>query len=235
MRNYIILNGISSETITGLLIQNLPPISKPKQRVNIEEIDGRSGDIVTYLGYSAYDKQFEIGLYGDYDIDDVISFFNSQGTIIFSNEEDKYYNYQIIEQIDFERLVRYRTATVKIHVQPFKFSTIETPLSYEIGENQTSIKVFNSGNYKSNPKLTVYGTGSIVFALNGTNILTINLGDEGNITIDTAELEAYKGTVLKNRLVSGDYDKFALLKGENTISWTGTVTKIEIDQYSRWI
>ena len=138
MRNYIILNGISSETITGLLIQNLPPISKPKQRVNIEEIDGRSGDIVTYLGYSAYDKQFEIGLYGDYDIDDVISFFNSQGTIIFSNEEDKYYNYQIIEQIDFERLVRYRTATVKVHVQPFKFSSVESSKIFDI-TTQTSI------------------------------------------------------------------------------------------------
>ena len=39
MRDYIILNGTSSQTIPGLLIQNLPPISKPKQRVEIEEID----------------------------------------------------------------------------------------------------------------------------------------------------------------------------------------------------
>ena len=119
-------------------------------------------------------------------------------------------------------------------MQPFKYSTTETPLAYEIDE-QTAIKVFNSGNYKSKPKMTIYGTGQIVLALNGTNILTINLGAEGSITIDTATLEAYKGTVLKNRLVKGDYDKFALIKGENTISWTGTVSKIEIDDYSRWI
>ena len=42
-------------------------------------------------------------------------------------------------------------------------------------------------------------------------------------------------SVIENRLVKGDYDKFALIKGENTISWTGTVSKIEIDDYSRWI
>ena len=90
MQNYIILNGTSSVTIKGLLIQNLPPISKPKIRANIEEIDGRDGDIVTTLGYGAYDKEFSIGLYGDFDIDEIIQFFNSSGTVTFSNEDDKY-------------------------------------------------------------------------------------------------------------------------------------------------
>lgn len=125
MRNYIILNGTSSNSITGLLIQALAPISKPLIRTEIEEIDGRDGDIVTPLGYSAYDKEITIGLYGNYDIDEVIAFFNSEGTVVFSNEPDKYYYYQIYEQIDFERLVRFKTASVTLHVQPFKYSDTE--------------------------------------------------------------------------------------------------------------
>ena len=122
MRNYIILNGNISTNISGLLIQSLPPISKPKIRTEVEEIDGRDGDIVTKLGYSAYDKEISIGLSYNYDIDEIINYFNSEGIVIFSNEPDKYYKYQILEQIDFERLIRFKTATVTLHMQPFKYS-----------------------------------------------------------------------------------------------------------------
>ena len=125
MRNYIILNGKNSNEINGLLIQELPPISKPQIRTEIEEIDGRDGDIVTKLGFAAYDKEISVGLYKDFDINEIIAYFNSEGTIVFSNEPDKYYNYQIIDQIDFERLVRYRTATIRMHCQPFKYSTTQ--------------------------------------------------------------------------------------------------------------
>lgn len=123
--NYIVLNGINSNTINGLLISTLPPITKPPIRVQIEEIDGRDGDLVTPLGYAAYDKTFQIGLYGDYDINEVIAYFDSSGTVTFSNEDDKFYNYKIIEKIDFERLIRFKTATVTMHVQPFKYSLVD--------------------------------------------------------------------------------------------------------------
>ena len=89
--NYIELNGKSSLDVQGLLVQSLAPITKPKIRTQVEEIDGRDGDIVTRLGYSAYDKEISIGLYGNYDIDEVIQYFveNDKGTVLFSNEEEE--------------------------------------------------------------------------------------------------------------------------------------------------
>lgn len=125
MINYIELNGEKSTSVNGLIIQSLPPISKPKMRTSIETIDGRDGDIVTKLGYSAYDKEVSIGLHGDFDIDDAIAFFDSEGEVVFGNEPDKYYRYQILDQIDFERLIRFRTAKVKMHVQPFKYDAVD--------------------------------------------------------------------------------------------------------------
>lgn len=125
MINYIELNGEKSTSVNGLIIQSLPPISKPKMRTSIETIDGRDGDIVTKLGYSAYDKEVSIGLHGEFDIDDAISFFDSEGEVVFGNEPDKYYRYQILDQIDFERLIRFRTAKVKMHVQPFKYDAVD--------------------------------------------------------------------------------------------------------------
>lgn len=123
--NYIILNNKRSTEINGLMICSLPPISKPAKRISQKEIDGRDGDIITELGYKAYDKEFQIGLTYNYDVNEVISYFDSEGTVVFSNEPDKYYRYKIIEQIDFERLIRFKTATIKMHMQPFKYSLNE--------------------------------------------------------------------------------------------------------------
>lgn len=236
MGNYLILNEINSNSITGLLIQNLPPISKPRQRVNIEEIDGRDGDIITALGYGAYDKEFQIGLTYNYDINEIIKFFDSEGTVTFSNEPDKYYNYKIIDQIDYEKLLRFKTATVRMHVQPFKYSNTEEPIVAEFEENdETSVTVINSGNIYSKPIMTIQGSGDISVYLNDSQIFEISLGDEEYIIIDVNLMEAYKGNVLKNRLVTGNYENFILTLGENTISFEGTVQAVEIKNYSRWI
>lgn len=144
MRNYIILNGIHSKEIEGLIISTLPPISKPKVRTDTLEIDGRDGDIITKLGYSAYDKSFDIGLSWNYNVDDVINYFDSSGTVIFSNEPTKYYRYEIVDQIDLEKLIRFKKATVKMHVQPFKYSAVESEKTFTSDyNNMLDIPQFN--------------------------------------------------------------------------------------------
>lgn len=130
--SFIILNGKKSSLIKGLLIQSLPPIIKPLIRTKTETIDGRDGDITRKLGYSAYDKQMSIGLFGDYDINEVIHYFDSEGIVVFSNEPDKFYKYKILQQINFEALLRFKTATVTFHCQPFKFSAVDDAFTFSI-------------------------------------------------------------------------------------------------------
>jgi len=194
MRNYIILNGQNSNSISGLLIQSLAPISKPQMRTQTEEIDGRPGDIVTDLGFSSYDKEITIGLYGNFDINEVIAYFNSQGVVTFSNEPDKYYNYQIYDQIDFERLVRYRTATVTMHCQPFKYSTIEQPDIMSPTDNLLTI-----------PDVTKTANGVTVKAANGT--LTVS-------GTATAATEVYV-PISALTLQAGSYTLTATASGQN--------------------
>lgn len=230
MINYIELNGEKSTSVKGLIIQSLPPISKPKMRTSTDTIDGRDGDIVTRLGYAAYDKKVSVGLHGDFDIDDAIAFFNSEGEVVFGNEPDKYYRYQILDQIDFERLVRFRTATVKMHVQPYKYDAVDRV--YEaIGK---SVTLRNRGNVVSRPTVTVYGSGTVSLSVNAVTVLTMAIGD-GYITIDSEEMNARHGDALVNRSVSGDYSDLRLNVGENTISCSGNVTEIKVEDYSRWV
>lgn len=231
--NYVILNGKDSRDIRGLIIQSLPSIVKPNIRTTTEEIDGRDGDIVTKLGYSAYDKEMTIGLYGDYDFDAIMPFFDSEGQVTFSNEPDKYYNYMILNEIEFERLIRFKTAKVTLHVQPFKYSTIEKVKVFDNPDGAVTVR--NTGNYIARPIISIVGSGIINLYLNGIQAFKIELGDQKGITIDTAEMEAYNGGVLMNRTVTGSYDNFIFQKGLNTVSWDGTITKLSIKNYSRWL
>lgn len=118
--NSIIWKGVSSTTINGLLISELPPISKPAMRVKETTIDGRDGSIIEDLGYSSYDKEVVIGLHGNFDINKVIKYFTGEGEVVFSNEPDKVYTAKIVGHIDYNRLLRYRQATIPFRVQPFK-------------------------------------------------------------------------------------------------------------------
>ena len=234
---FLIINDISSKTVNGLLIQSLPPISKPKIRTSKEEIDGRDGDIVTPLGFSAYDKTVSIGLKGDYNVDDVISYFNSSGKVIFSNEIDRYYNFNIYDAIDLDRLIRYRVADVKMHVQPFKYDSNEVEKTYSYTDvTEATITARNLGNVYSKPTLTITGTGSISVYLNNTQIFSISLNTAQTIIIDVEQMNAYdtEGNYL-NRLVVGHYDNFILNTGLNNITISGSITSVSINKVSRWL
>lgn len=234
MRNYIIINGVNSNTKSGLAIKELPPITKPAIRTNTETIDGRDGDLVTRLGYSAYDKEIEIGLFNNFDIDSIITFFNQSGTVVFSNETDKYYNFEILEQIDFEKLLRFKTAEVTLHCQPFKYEVGETAITLSSGNNT----VKNKGNIYSKPILYIEGSGTVTVSLNSNQVFSIDMGTTtSEITIDIEKLEAYdpSDNSLSNRAVTGDYDDFKLNVGNNTVSLSGTITTANITKYSRWL
>ena len=106
--NYLIWNGKDSREIKGLVICELPPISKPQMRVEETVVNGVDGSIIEELGYSSYDKALTIGLKQNADIDEISQYFTGTGEVVFSNEPNKYYKATIINQIDYARLVRFK-------------------------------------------------------------------------------------------------------------------------------
>jgi phage-related protein len=233
MMNYIVWNGENSRSLTGLIIQELPPISKPAMRTEITQIDGKDGDISDFLGYGTYEKSVQIGLFGDYDINAIAKYFTGSGQVIFSNEPDKYYNAEITEQIDFERLVKFRKAEVVFRAQPYKYLVGEQPVSLEITE-ETSLTVTNTGLEPSKPIITLTGSEIVKISINGLAQFQINI-DESYVTVDSTLEEAYKDNTqtLKNRQMIGVFP--TLNPGENTITWTGSLTKISVLPMSRWL
>lgn len=229
----IIWKGIDSETIPGLLITNIPPITKPKMRTTTTKIDGRDGDIIDELGYESYTKSIGVGLTRNYDVDQVIKYFTGSGELTISNEPDKYYIARITDQIDFEKLIRFKTATIKFYVQPFKYLKDEQKVELNV-TSQKSVEVINKGLEVSKPIITLEGSGAVIVALNGANQFTYTFPEgESKVIIDSTDEEAYLDGEFKNRNMLGSFIK--LEPGKNTISWTGTLTKIKIDPRSRWL
>lgn len=188
IRPYLIINGVNSQTITGLLITSLAPITKAPVRVLTDVIDGRDGDSNIKLGYSAYDKVVGIGLTQSYDVNEIIKFFNSEGVVTFSNEPDKYYKFAIYEQLDLERLIRYKTGSVTFHIQPFKYSTTQGALKFTTPE----FTVTNSGNIEAKPLIAVTGRGYTALQINNFNAVAIDFGDiEQTVVINPETMNAY--------------------------------------------
>ena len=229
----IIWKNIDSSTIPGLIICELPPITKPKMKTSIIKIDGRDGDIVEELGYESYIKSISIGLARNYKIDEVIKYFTGSGTLEMSNEPNKIYNCKIIDKIDYEKLLRFKKAIVKFHTQPFKYLKNEKSIE-QIITTQTSIKVNNIGLEISKPMITLEGTGTIDISVNNSTAFKYTFPEnETKVVIDSIEEEAYLDGTYKNRNMLGEFPKLQV--GENTITWTGTLTKIKVEPKSRWL
>lgn len=228
--NSIIFKGKSSAEIRGLLISELPPISKPQMRVKETQIDGRDGSTIEELGYSPYDKPVSIGLHGSFNIDEVVKFFSGEGDVIFSNEPDKVYRARIYAKVDYNRLLRFRTAKVTFRTQPYKYKAYEEPLVlYATGSG-----VINEGFEVSKPLITLTGSGTVELSVNGSAVFSYTFPDgESQVEIDSEKEDAYFGNVLKNRNMNGEFP--VLQPGTNKIEWTGDIQSVEILPRSRWL
>jgi hypothetical protein len=75
-------------------------------------------------------------------------------------------------------------------------------------------------------------TGDLSVKYKSGGVIQTQTGDIVTFTVGVGDMD--KGTLL-NRLITGNYDKIRLKKGENVISFTGNVKRVSIDKYSRWI
>lgn len=236
--NYVIWNNKDSRDIKGLLISELPPITRPKMRVKETVIDGVDGSIIEEVGYESYDKPMVIGLKIGADIDAISEFFSGSGEVVFSNEPDKYYKATISNRIDFQRLLRYRVAQVTFRVQPFKYNRVEVPR--EALNDRYNLIVENIGNHTARPIITLTGSGTVNLFANGTWILEYTFPEnEDTVVIDCEKQDAYKDhpNNLKNRYMDGEF--LVLEKGSTNLTWgigeIGDLQSIRIEKYSRWL
>lgn len=230
MYQYFKFKGINSLDM-GVVMLKAPSIYKPKKRVNEIEIAGKNGVLHEDLGsFENYTKECECHVMDKSNIDKICGWLTGYGEVVFSSEPDKVYRVFIKNQIPFNNiLLNINDFLVQFDTYPLKYSVNKADEEITLTSGTT---IYNKGTYYSEPIITVYGSGNITLTINGINY-TLNSVD-GYVTVNSEIQEVYKDSVNKNNtFIADDFPKFNV--GENSFSFTGNVTKIEIQPQWRWL
>lgn len=147
--------------------------------------------------------------------------------LIFDDDSDFYLEAICINQLDFEKIIE--------NFSEMQLTFLCKPYKKYINENKITLissrKIYNSY-MKSKPKIKVIGSGNITLNINNQQVIL--KGIESEIEIDSEIMNAYKVVdgkmILQNNKMYSDFP--ILEEGQNSISWTGNVTKVEI--IPRW-
>lgn len=223
---YFIFNNVSSTDY--LTISKLPSIVRAQKNITKTELVGRDGFLTHDEGtYKGTIKTVECWIKDLKDIDYLSSWLTGSSDVIFSNEPDKIYKCTIINQIEFSLVARdFHTFLIQFEAQPHKYS---------INNNVITLTalgtIYNPTGTIARPIIKLYGTGAITLTVNGniTNLTNIS----SYVTINSDLQDTYKDSQLMNNYQVGDFP--VLIPGNNTISFTGTVTSIEITPNFRYL
>ena len=238
--NYFEYKGIRSLDM-GLRIEEKEVFTGPQYGLEFDEIPGRDGDLirsggrfpnvqVTYSVFlpaksvaelSAKIAAVKAWLYTDLDryhqLTDTYN-PNFYRKAVFSGKLD-------IE----DELNRIGVFTVSFSSLPFQYSEDGgTQKEYATGDT-----VNNPYPFASKPYIKVYGSGEGTLTIQAAshNSTWKFLELDSYLEIDSEQMNFYKDTMPKNDLVEGSGFP-VLYPGENTVSFTGGITKIEIEP--RW-
>lgn len=229
--DYFVFDGVSSCDV-GIMLQSFFTFSSPSPRVETQSVPGRNGDLHFYDG-SFENREGSVSCFVlKKNVDRAIDQINR-----WALRSAGYKRLEVSSEPDCYRMARVSSGPeTEIRLRllaPFSLSFDCMPQKFfKRGENTitlTTASTLYNDSFPALPKITIYGSGSASINVGGTVVQITNI--DGNITLDSETQNAYKGTINKNDTISAP--KFPVLQpGDNEISWSGGITKVEI--IPRW-
>lgn len=221
IKPYFIFKNKSSENF-DIVVNKLPPQQTIDDEVEYIEIPGRDGYLtITKDRKTFLEKEIEISIYDDTNIHYIKQWLKGSGDLILANEPDVFYKSRIQTIRDFEEVSKHGPVSLVFRCQPYGY--------LHSGQNKIIVDVedtilYNSGE-ETKPYFKVSGNGLVDLFINNDKII---LDIDEYVEIDSELMESWKDTV--NKPFIGKFPTFA--NGENIISWTGDISKIEV--IPRW-
>ena len=245
-----IINGVYSEDVDAV-IQSRPTLNTPRRKVAFKETYGQSGSL-PYDEEEYANTELELLLYvgGQSAVvsrEVIYSLFDSGKymDLIMYSDPTKIYRVMMSEPPAFES--RYYmeeglTCTIKLSVLPYKFLVNSPVITLTAAK-----EVYNPTLWDAKPTIAIYGTGDVTFKI-GTDSFSIRnvSGDvvlnstienayqakkkqiDGGSFYDLKEMEFLLEDVvpMNHKIYTRKYPTFS--PGVNSVSWIGTVTRVDI-------
>ena len=230
--HYFIWNDTDSRN-KHIRVQKRIPIIRPEERVQHVTIPGRSGELTQTEGdqiYNSYIQSVEIGVEGLENVRAAENWLKGEGRVSFDNQPEMEQKARIIGAVTLEkhsRNVDRWKATVQFYCDPIKRAVNEQAITV----TTSGASVNNPGDMTAYPKIEITGSGLITVRAGGKT-LTIPACESGWI-IDSENEWILQGTTPLEGVCSGDFP--VLEKGANTVTFTGSVTKLLITPNFRYL
>ena len=208
----------------GIIIENIPTITKPNKRMTQYTIPGRNGvlnvDEGTYDTISlALNCHFQDGNANILSLNQWLDGFGQ-----LSLDGIKYYEGVINNNIPYEQITNFKKFQVNFLLNPIQKKIIPTTNVIDISEATNTIEV--GGTTNTYPTITIEGEGQLIVRINEITFTLDNA--DGEYILDSEAKEIIHNNQSAMSIMSGDFPYLVPGDNEIFISGTGTYTSMSI-------
>lgn len=219
--------SVSSNSL-DIVTLSLGRRQRAQEQINTEPIPYGDTEYIEHTGkYLPYERTMEFYVADDNQIDLINSWLVGYGKLRTAKDIGGYFKAHVISGLEYEKMLQVKdkmTVTFKVNPPFMYLDSGDTPLTY----TTKPIALNNPGTKESEPYIKITGNGNITLDINGKFITLTSVSEY--IIIDSESEYCYKGLTNVGDKMVGEFPKLKV--GANNISWTGTVTKIEV--IPRW-
>ena len=208
----------------GIIVENIPTITKGKKRIDTYEIEGRNGVLMVDKGtYDTFIVSLSCHFNETNSLDEIKSFLDGYGKLSIDGVRE--YEAVVNNKIDFEEVATsgFRSFPLQFLCNPIAHSILSSSAS--ISESPTTINIDQT--FNTYPTITLKGSGNVSITFNNKTFYLTNLNSTKTYLLDCETKEFYDGSNNNcSNQMNGDFPY--LVPGNNTISYTGTITRFDI-------
>ncbi|GEQ32153.1 hypothetical protein B795N_00350 [Marinilactibacillus psychrotolerans] len=209
-----------------LVTQEIGRRQKAEEEVDVIEVPYRNGPLLVHTGfYKGYERPMTFVVRDTDYTKRILAWLKGRGKLRTDIDPLGYFRVSILSEISVEPLSpTLDTVSFSFSVDPFFY--------LDSGDRELTLTkptaLFNPGTHYADPIITIYGSGNIRLNVNSEFVSLTNVTEK--ITMDSELKVCYRDTLNMGRQMTGEY--LTLREGMNSISWEGSVTKVEITP--RW-